>query len=185
MMGWGIWKLMVSFRAFQLLPVVRLITKHVLLINSKRHETPPAIIADKSAARQVVPRWPFCSSPSGGICKQNPVWNGDAPLSIISVHSVGSTVNPTPSLLELLRGGWGAGPSTCMLTSVCMCAHSVSLGWCHIYVLHNIPSGWHAQGKKKKKKVKWMVWLCLISRCLLAGAHPVWTWAQRSDFVYI
>lgn len=61
----------------------------------------------------------------------------------------GQTVNPTPSLL----GGWGgAGRSTCTLTPVCMRAHPVSLGWCHICVLRNIPSGSHTHTHAHRHK---------------------------------
>lgn len=41
--------------------VVHLIANRVPLINSERKETLPAITIDKSAARRVVPRRPFCS----------------------------------------------------------------------------------------------------------------------------
>lgn len=143
---------LVSSRAFHLLCVVRLITNHVLLINSERHETPPAIITYKSAASWIVPRRPFCSSPSAGMCKQNPVWNRDGSAVHHRRALWGQYCKPNTLSAGGVRGGCGAGCSTCMLTPVCMRAHSVSLGWCHIYVPHNIPSGWHAQKKQLKQQ---------------------------------
>lgn len=128
----------------------------------------------------------FCSSPSAGMCKQNPVWNRDGSAVHHRRALWGQYCKPNTLSAGGVRGGCGAGCSTCMLTPVCMCAHSVSLGWCHIYVPHNIPSGWHAQKKPTKTTVV-KCFLLVVSHLwwLLAVAPPAWSWAQTSDFVYI
>lgn len=65
-------------------------------------------------------------------------------------------------------GVGGAGRSTCTLTPVCMCAHPAALGWCHICVLRNIPSGSHVH---KIAKLFWFWWRLLMP-CLLYRLQP-------------